>query len=231
MNRARALLTIVVVALLALPGVAWAGAIARGGGTVVVAPRGSTVVVTSPSGTSNSGSGPAVLRTPRHFFFPRFGGFSHFGTPFFGGFSHFGAPFLGYGAYPTLAVSAPVASAYAAPALPDVSPPPSPSASLPPLPSVIEYETGWYQLRGDGVSTPYVWVWVPKPPPAPSAAPPPPAPPAEPPAAPPSKAPALRQSMTTDSPIYRWVDEQGGVHLTDMKESIPERYRARAQRL
>ncbi len=222
MNRARAVLTVVVAALLGLPGVALAGGIARGGGTVVVAPRGSTVVVTSPGMTSGSGSGPAVLRTPRHFFFPRFGGFSHFGTPF-----------VGYGAYPALALSAPLASAYAAPAVPDVSPLPSPAAPLPPLPSMIEYETGWYQLRGDGVTTPYVWVWVPKPPPAPSAppSPPAPAPPAETPAPPSSKAPALRQSMTTDAPIYRWVDEQGGVHLTDMKESIPERYRARAQRL
>src|SRR5262245_59025954 len=38
---------------------------------------------------------------------------------------------------------------------------------------------GRYELRGDGVTTPYVWAWIPNPPP-----PPPPAapPPAEPPA-------------------------------------------------
>jgi len=36
------------------------------------------------------------------------------------------------------------------------------------VPTIVEYPTGWYQLRGDGMTTPYVWVWIPKPPPIPS---------------------------------------------------------------
>jgi hypothetical protein len=42
----------------------------------------------------------------------------------------------------------------------------------PPTSTVIQYPHGRYELRGDGVTTPYMWVWIPNPPP------PPPAPPA-----------------------------------------------------
>ncbi len=42
-----------------------------------------------------------------------------------------------------------------------------------PTPTVIQYPHGRYELRGDGVTTPYQWVWIPNPPPPP---PPPPAP-------------------------------------------------------
>ena len=42
-----------------------------------------------------------------------------------------------------------------------------------PYPNVIQYPNGRYELRGDGVYTPYQWVWIPVPPPPP----PPPAPP------------------------------------------------------
>jgi hypothetical protein len=31
-------------------------------------------------------------------------------------------------------------------------------------PGVIEYPSGRYELRGDGTTTPYVWVWIPNPP-------------------------------------------------------------------
>ncbi len=34
-------------------------------------------------------------------------------------------------------------------------------------PGVIEYPAGRYELRGDGTTTPYVWVWIPNPPSAP----------------------------------------------------------------
>lgn len=34
-------------------------------------------------------------------------------------------------------------------------------------PGVIQYSTGRYELRGDGITTAYVWVWVPNPPSAP----------------------------------------------------------------
>jgi hypothetical protein len=91
-----------------------------------------------------------------------------------------------------------------------VAPPP------PPTPSVIQYENGRYELRGDGMTTPYTWVWIPNPPPPP--------PPAAPPAARVADNPPPRQSR-----LYRWTDEQGVVHLTDRLESVPRQYRAQAK--
>jgi len=44
-------------------------------------------------------------------------------------------------------------------------------------PTVINYPHGRYELRGDGIQTPFQWVWIPNPPPPP---PPPAAPPAPP---------------------------------------------------
>src|SRR5712691_4887326 len=38
-----------------------------------------------------------------------------------------------------------------------------------PMPTVVQYPEGRYELRGDGVTTAYTWVWIPNPPP-PSAA-------------------------------------------------------------
>jgi hypothetical protein len=49
----------------------------------------------------------------------------------------------------------------------------------PATPSVVEYPHGRYELRGDGVSVAYQWVWIPRvppPPPPPPAGTPPPAP-------------------------------------------------------
>jgi hypothetical protein len=55
-----------------------------------------------------------------------------------------------------------------------------PSPSGPPgTPVVVEYSHGRYELRGDGVSLAYHWVWIPKappPPPPPPGVPPPPPP-------------------------------------------------------
>ena len=97
-----------------------------------------------------------------------------------------------------------------------------------PVPSVVEYPTGWYQLRGDGVTTSYVWVWIPKPPPAPSQ------PPAVIPPVPPPPIGSLTPETGSDrSPrrkgLFRWVDEEGIAHWTDQRESIPPRYRAQAE--
>lgn len=36
--------------------------------------------------------------------------------------------------------------------------------SPPPFPTVIQYPHGRYELRGDGVTTAYQWVWIPNPP-------------------------------------------------------------------
>jgi hypothetical protein len=107
--------------------------------------------------------------------------------------------------------SAPVFAPPAVYSSPAYSPPAySPPPPAPPAPRVVEYLTGRYELRGDGIRTPYTWVWIPNPPP--------------PPAAPPAGAP-----MSGDAPparrtqVYRWVDEQGVVHWTD--RSVPRRYR------
>ena len=86
------------------------------------------------------------------------------------------------------------------------SPPPSP-------PTVVEFPTGRYELRGDGMATPYTWVWIPNPPSAPpTQAPDPPDPPAS----------SHRQ-------LYRWTDEAGVAHWTDRGDAVPEQYRAQAQ--
>ena len=96
--------------------------------------------------------------------------------------------------------------------------------SPPPTPSVIQYPTGRYELRGDGITTPYIWVWIPNPPAAP---PPPPAPPAGPPASPGSSP----SDPAPHSQLYRWTDDQGVVHWTDRWDAVPEQHHTPAKRL
>jgi hypothetical protein len=91
-----------------------------------------------------------------------------------------------------------------------------------PMPTIVQHAHGRYELRGDGASGPYRWVWIPNPPP------PPPVydePSAEPRGAAPSDPPAARRS----SELYRWTDEQGVVHWTDRRDAVPEPYRGRAK--
>jgi hypothetical protein len=38
---------------------------------------------------------------------------------------------------------------------------PPPVVSPPPAPAVVQYAGGRYELRGDGVSAPYRWDWIP----------------------------------------------------------------------
>lgn len=95
---------------------------------------------------------------------------------------------------------------------------PSPSAAPAPMETVIEFPNGRYELRGDGITTPYRWVWIPNPPPAP---------PSEEPAAP-APAPAPARAPRTE--FYRWTDADGVVHLSDRWEKIPEAYRAKASK-
>lgn len=162
-----------------------------------------------------TGSRPSAHRhgapnsfAPRSFFHRPFGPIVGYGPLSYGGLSYYGAP-----SYydPSLVYAPPVM--YAPPTGGTVSFAPSP-----PMPSVIEYPTGRYELRGDGITAPYRWVWIPNPPPAPPAAPPPADAPASP--APPASGPAR---PTT---VYRWTDEQGVLHLTDRRDTIPARYRA-----
>jgi hypothetical protein len=97
--------------------------------------------------------------------------------------------------------------------------PPGGTVSVaPPMPNVIEYPNGRYELRGDGITTPYQWVWIPNPP----AGPPPDAPSA--PDAPAAPGPASKLEL------YRWTDEQGAVHWTDRYDAVPEQYRSQATR-
>lgn len=91
------------------------------------------------------------------------------------------------------------------------------------MPSVIEYPTGRYELRGDGISTPHTWVWIPNPPPAPPIEPP------VTPALPPPPSGRTVSAPARHSTIYRWTDEQGVVHFTDNSETVPPEYRSQAK--
>lgn len=112
------------------------------------------------------------------------------------------------------------ASLYAAPQYVVAPPPPTvvvvPS---PPAPTVVEHDTGRYELRGDGITTPYTWVWVPKPP-----------------AAPPEATPASTSPHPAEpapprrSALYTWTDRDGVVHWTDNAGSVPQEYRSKVQK-
>ena len=93
-----------------------------------------------------------------------------------------------------------------------------------PTPSVIQYPTGRWELRGDGLTIPYRWVWIPNPPTAPP-------PPTSPSGAPVTPAPleSGRPEPPGNTKIYRWTDGQGVLHLTDRLDTVPERYRAQAR--
>ena len=116
---------------------------------------------------------------------------------------------------------------YPAPAYAPPVYPPAPAygpAGPPPMPRVVEFPNGRYELRGDGVHSPYTWVWLPHPPAAPPEAPP--APPA---AVPPEPGSARPSGATTT--VYRWTDEQGVTTWTDRLDKVPPRYRGQADRL
>ena len=85
------------------------------------------------------------------------------------------------------------------------APPPPPAPTAPPEPQVVEFDTGRYELRGDGLRERYTWVWVPNPP-----------------SAPPGAASARRARTT----VYRWTDESGVVTLTDDPSKVPPQFRA-----
>ncbi len=89
----------------------------------------------------------------------------------------------------------------------------------PPLTRVVEHATGRYELRGDGSSTPYEWVWIPNPPSAP------PEPAASAPGEP-AASPAPARGRTA---AYRWSDEDGTIFVTNRLDQVPAPYRSRAK--
>ena len=134
---------------------------------------------------------------------------------------------------PSVVVVSPILAApYAVPApvyaAPVYAPPAYASPAPPSLPRVVEFPTGRYELRGDGVYSPYAWAWIPNPPVAPPP-PPPPSPPPAPSAATPEPGPRRAPSQTAT--LYRWTDERGVTTWTDSLEKVPTRYREHARAL
>jgi hypothetical protein len=91
----------------------------------------------------------------------------------------------------------------------------------PPTPNVVQFDTGRYELRGDGVSAPYTWVWIPNPPTAP-----PPTAPTAPPVGPSSSNGQVRPRA---GQLYRWTDAQGVIYWTDRLDAVPEQYRSKVK--
>jgi hypothetical protein len=202
-----------------------------GGGRVVV-------------GGGRAGVAPGFAHHPG--FAPGFGhhpGFVH--RPFVRPFFPFGvgvvaaAPFV-YGApyyyppsdyyypppayYPSAYYDPPVSydapARYGAPPSGTIAVAPAPPQA-PPTPNVVQFDTGRYELRGDGVSAPYTWVWIPNPPTAP-----PPAAPTAPPVGPSS---SNGQVPPRAGHLYRWTDAQGVIYWTDRLDAVPEQYRSKVK--
>ena len=158
----------------------------RGGGTVL----GKPAIGVFPAAPA------AIAPSFRNSTFPR--------TRFHGGrpVAAFGVPvYVGPPAYYDPSVEAPPPVAYAAPPIP-----PAPAAPPPPS-EVVEHSDGRYILRGDGISVPYRWVWVPNPPPAPPTA-----------------------AAKPDVRLYAWTDEHGVLNVTDRLDKVPQRHREQAKR-
>ena len=77
----------------------------------------------------------------------------------------YAAPVYYYPAYPAY----PYYPAYSTVYVQAPAPAPAPGQQYT---NVVQYPHGRYELRGDGIRTPYQWVWIPNPPPPPPVAPP-----------------------------------------------------------
>jgi hypothetical protein len=107
--------------------------------------------------------------------------------------------------------------AYAAPPPPAYAPPaaqPQLQQDVEPIQREVVFPTGRYVLRGDGVNTPYTWVWIPNPPKAP----------------PGGAAPSDPRSRDTDRGVYAWTDGNGVTTWTDRLSQVPPELRATARR-
>ena len=138
-------------------------------------------------------------------------GFRAYGVPYGSGYGYVAPSTVIYSA--PAYVAPPPAPVYA-PTPPAYAPPPVSSAPSP-TETVIEFPEGRYELRGDGATTPYRWVWVPNPPAAP---------PSE---VMPRSAPKSAPEPARRIDVFRWTDEAGVVHLTDRLDKVPEAYRAK----
>lgn len=208
MTGARALVALAVIAVLPVASVSAAG---RSGGRVGPAGR----AFAAPFGSRPTSVFPTVVdpwrfwgRQPRRHVFAR---------PLAPSVIVFGG---------STAIATATAGGYDDPGFAAASPGPMFAPAAPPIASLVEYQTGWYQLRGDGVSSPYLWVWIPKPPPAPVAFPEPPAPPQAPPAADAPREPLGSGPRIGDS--FHWTDDEGVTTWTNRPEKIPGRFRDRA---
>ncbi len=231
MNRRRTVAAVVVVASLALApatGAAGRAHAGPGGGGA----HGATGAAHGGTGRLHIGGRIFVNRPSSHPHPPAHHGSRHFG--------HHSAS-VGVFAAPAVVYAAPYAYASPYPYPPSYEPPvgydpsayyDSPGAAAPPLgmvsvapsppptpptPTVVQYPTGRYELRGDGVTTAYTWIWIPDPPPLP------------PPAAPPAPPAAAAESGVRLSTLFHWTDEDGVVHWTDRWQAVPPRYREEAK--
>jgi hypothetical protein len=162
---------------------------------------------------------PRFFVKPHHFRpFPGFGVVAGAPTVVYAPPAYYPAPVYDPALYydPQASYSAPMP--YGAPVSysppPTYAPPPSTTVLIPPAPrqpDVVNFATGRYELRGDGVSTPYTWAWIPNPPTAP---------PSEEPS---SGKPAARRA----SQLYNWTDSDGVTHWTDRLDAVPPQYRGR----
>jgi|GEM_PF-1427167 len=135
-----------------------------------------------------------------------------------------GVPFSTFGVPSAIAVTGPVVvETYASPVTSVAVPAPP---AMPAMPTVVDFPTGWYELRGDGVSTPYTWVWIPRPPPAPPAQPEPVAVPGAPEPAP--TAVASEAANRDRGAAYHWTDERGVTTWTNRLDRVPKRFRDQA---
>ncbi len=113
-----------------------------------------------------------------------------------------------YAYYPSPVAYASMAPGPGTTATVALAPAPPPAPTQPPPPSVVEFPSGRYELRGDGMTVPYTWVWIPNPPSAP----------------PSTAAPSAPRHQ-----LYRWTDEEGVLHATDRLEVVPPKYRSQAE--
>ena len=108
---------------------------------------------------------------------------------------------------------------YASPSIAPAAAVALPAPATLPMPTLVDHPNGWYQLRGDGATTPYRWVWIPKPPTEPSSST----------AGPDTAArPAESQARDDRRPAYHWTDDRGVTTWTNRLERVPKRFRDQA---